>query len=83
MICNLFIKNFKSLKTVYLKLSNLNLLTGLNGSGKSSVIQALLLLRQSAVLCPKLILLFPWINNTDILKFAKTKKNLIIGFSFF
>ncbi len=59
MICNLFIKNFKSLKTVYLKLSNLNLLTGLNGSGKSSVIQALLLLRQSAVLCPKLILLFP------------------------
>ncbi len=41
------IKNFKSLKHIDLKLSNLNLFTGLNGSGKSSIIQVLLLLKQS------------------------------------
>jgi predicted ATPase len=47
MITHLHIKNFKSLKEVDLNLRNLNLLTGLNGSGKSSLIQVLLLLRQS------------------------------------
>lgn len=47
MITNLTIKNFKSLKEVDLQLSNLNILTGLNGSGKSSIIQTLLLLRQN------------------------------------
>ena len=47
MIKNLYIKNFKSLKEVDLEMRNLNLLTGLNGSGKSSLIQTLLLLRQS------------------------------------
>ncbi len=47
MIRNIQIKNFKSLKSVDVDLSNLNLLTGLNGSGKSSLLQALLLLRQS------------------------------------
>ena len=47
MIKKIRIKNFKSLKDVDLSLSNLNVLTGLNGSGKSSLIQTLLLLRQS------------------------------------
>lgn len=47
MITNLYIKNFKSLKEVNLELRPLNLLTGLNGSGKSSLIQALLLTRQN------------------------------------
>jgi predicted ATPase len=47
MITNIEIKNFKSLKHVNLELRNLNILTGLNGSGKSSLIQTLLLLRQS------------------------------------
>ncbi len=47
MITDLFIQNFKSLKEVDLQLSNLNILTGLNGSGKSSIIQTLLLLRQN------------------------------------
>lgn len=54
MITNLHIKNFKSLKDVDLELRNLNILTGLNGSGKSSAIQALLLLRQSKSLCSQL-----------------------------
>ncbi len=47
MIKEIAIKNFKSLKDINLKLSNLNLLAGLNGGGKSSFIQTLLLLRQS------------------------------------
>ncbi|GAB3987864.1 DUF3696 domain-containing protein [Spirosoma daeguense] len=48
MITSVQITNFKSLKNVQLETRNLNLLTGLNGSGKSSLIQTLLLLRQSA-----------------------------------
>lgn len=41
------IKNYKSLKEVDINLSNLNLITGVNSSGKSSFIQALLLLKQN------------------------------------
>lgn len=41
------IENFKSIKRLSLPLENLNLFFGMNGMGKSSVIQALLLLRQS------------------------------------
>ena len=41
------VKNFKSLKDVDLKLSNLTLITGVNSSGKSTFIQSLLLLKQN------------------------------------
>jgi predicted ATPase len=41
------ILNFKAFRDQLLPMSPLTLLTGLNGSGKSSVLQALLLLRQS------------------------------------
>jgi predicted ATPase len=47
MMTQLRLKNFKSHENTTLSLSNLNLLTGPNGMGKSSVFQALLLLRQS------------------------------------
>jgi len=47
MISNLYIKNFKILKDVDISLSNLNVISGKNSVGKSSLIQALLLLRQS------------------------------------
>ena len=47
MITSVNISNFKSLKHVALETRNLNLLTGLNGSGKSSLMQVFLLLRQS------------------------------------
>jgi len=47
MITHLTVKNFKSHRDTSLSLSCLNILTGLNGVGKSSVFQALLLLRQS------------------------------------
>lgn len=41
------IENFKSLRDVNLELENLTLLTGINSSGKSSFIQALLLFKQN------------------------------------
>ena len=47
MIESLHIKNFKCFEDQRFELGNLTLLTGLNGTGKSSVIQSMLLLRQS------------------------------------
>jgi predicted ATPase len=47
MITKLHIANFKLLKNNDFDCKNLNILTGLNGMGKSTVLQALLLLRQS------------------------------------
>lgn len=48
MIKSIEINNFKSIKSKKFPLRNLNVLLGLNGQGKSSFIQALLVLRQSA-----------------------------------
>ena len=47
MIINLTIKNFKAHKNTELRFSNLTVLCGANGIGKSSAIHALLLLRDS------------------------------------
>lgn len=47
MITQLKISNFKSHKDTRIELGNLTVLTGVNGCGKTSIIQALLLLRQS------------------------------------
>lgn len=47
MIENINIKNFKSLKNISIETKSLNILMGLNGMGKSSLIQSLLVLRQS------------------------------------
>ncbi len=49
MIKHIEIKNFKAIKSKYFPLRNLNVLLGLNGQGKSSFIQSLLLLRQSNI----------------------------------
>ncbi len=48
MITELSIKNFKSIKEKTIKLSRLNVLTGLNGMGKSSFIQIILSLNASS-----------------------------------
>ena len=47
MINQITLKNFKAFQEASIELSNLNLFTGINGVGKSSFIQSLLLLRQS------------------------------------
>jgi len=47
MITRLNLENFKSFSSLDMNFSNLNVFAGINGIGKSSVIQSLLLLRQS------------------------------------
>ncbi len=47
MITTIRLQNFKCFETLELECKPLNLLTGVNGTGKSSVIQMLLMLRQS------------------------------------
>ncbi len=47
MINNISLKNFKSHKNTQMELGNINFLCGQNGVGKSSIIQSLLLLRQT------------------------------------
>lgn len=47
MLQSITVENYKILKDVKLNLSNLTLVSGLNSMGKSSLIQVLLLLRQS------------------------------------
>ena len=87
MIKRIYIKNFKSLKEIDLELRNLNILTGLNGSGKSSVIQTLLLLRQSIDFCSQLQLTLNG-NMVDVGTFKelpfrnKATLNILSAFSF-
>lgn len=47
MIRELAVKNFKCFESLKLELKPLNILMGLNGMGKSTILQSLLLLRQS------------------------------------
>jgi predicted ATPase len=47
MYSRLQLKNFKAFQELDLELRPLTLLSGMNGMGKSSVLQSLLLLRQS------------------------------------
>jgi predicted ATPase len=48
MLENIHLRNFKCFLDLSLELNNLTILSGINGVGKSSVIQALLVLRQSS-----------------------------------
>ena len=66
MINYMQIENFKSLKKLSLPLEKLNLFFGMNGMGKSSVIQSLLLLRQSF-----------WENLKSNLNYLHTNGDLI------
>lgn len=47
MITKISIENFKSIFNEEIEVGNLNLFTGVNGSGKSTFLQAMLILRQS------------------------------------
>ena len=47
MIREVRIHNFKCFNQIILEMKNVNILTGINGMGKSTIIQSLLLLRQS------------------------------------
>ena len=47
MITEVYLRNFKCWRSLSLKAAAITLLTGMNGMGKSSILQALLILRQS------------------------------------
>ncbi len=70
MIQQIVLKNFKSIKNKNFRLKNLNLNLGLNGMGKSSFIQSLLLLRQSKNNVGELVL------NRDYVKIGTSKDAL-------
>ncbi len=48
MIRTIYVKNFKCFEELSVECRSLNLFTGINGMGKSTIIQALLLLRQTS-----------------------------------
>ncbi len=48
MIRTIYVKNFKCFEEISVECRSLNLFTGINGMGKSTIIQALLLLRQTS-----------------------------------
>jgi len=71
MLQKLKIENFKSLKIIDIELSNLNLITGINGMGKSSILQVLLLLRQTFE--HNLIKKSLWLNNEKYIEIGSAK----------
>jgi predicted ATPase len=85
MIQNIHLQNFKNHKDTQISLGNLTLLCGQNGVGKSSMIQSLLVLRQTfekGILNEKLSLNEPLCelgNGKDILFLFAENKNKKIG----
>ena len=66
MITKIKIKNFKAIRDLEIELSGLNIFTGLNGMGKSTLIQSLLLIRQSVYSLNREIIL-----NGDFVKLGE------------
>uniref|UniRef100_UPI0040571844 AAA family ATPase n=1 Tax=Acetatifactor sp. TaxID=1872090 RepID=UPI0040571844 len=54
MITELCLENFKCFEEISISLGNVNILSGINGMGKSTVLQSLLLLRQSYLRNPQM-----------------------------
>lgn len=86
MISKIDIQNFKSLKKVSVNTKNLNVLMGLNGMGKSSFIQMLLLLMQSDKLEYRVIdlngILVQIGQGRDALYQYAEEDNIIFGLDF-
>jgi len=74
MISHIHIKNFKSLKDVDFVMNNLTLIAGKNNVGKSSLIQVLLLLRQSYE--KRTLLEYGLLLQGDYIKIGKGKAAL-------
>ncbi len=71
MISNIYLQNFKAFPEIEIAPARLNIFTGINGMGKSTFLQSLLLLRQSYLqntLCDKGLLL-----NGEYLEIGKGK----------
>lgn len=83
MITKIDIRNFKSLKDVSIKTRSLNLLMGLNGMGKSSLIQILLMLKQSKDIYNRELLLDGYLTKIgkgkDALYQFAEEENIFLG----
>lgn len=77
MLRSLRLQNYKCFENQYLEFSALTLLSGLNGTGKSSVIQSLLLLRQSYQ--QNLLLTTGLALNGDLIHIGTAKDALFEG----
>lgn len=81
MIKKLELKNFKCFENIELNFSNLNLLTGINSAGKSSIIQSILLIKQTFENKKgQLNSLKEFIENNDsFLKASQKNKNIFLN----
>ena len=82
MINSLELKNFKSFEELNIDLGKLTVLTGLNGSGKSSILHAITLLKQSLESNIKeecLVLNGSWLTlgNSDDILYERAQENQI------
>lgn len=85
-ITRIGLRNFKCFEELTLECSSLNLLCGMNGSGKSTVLQSLLVLRQSlpSVMHDKARLRFAGVlvhlgSASDVLREGSTDNNIQIS----
>lgn len=85
MINNIRVENFKSLKNINIPMKKLNVLSGLNGMGKSSLIHVFLLLRQSYLQSQKKLNIKGWLVNLgkgqDVLYQFANEEVIRIGLS--
>ena len=85
MLKRIILKNFKAIKFLDFQCARLNLLTGLNGSGKSSFIQFLCFLKSyanrqgmSSEDCPYKDLELP--GNLNAIKYCYAREDELVGF---
>lgn len=81
MIKNITINNFKSLKSAQLELGHFNLLCGTNASGKSSLIQAILLISQNFIQDAEIVLNGELINLGEFREIKNFKASIDVPVS--
>ena len=81
MIKNITINNFKSLKSAQLELGHFNLLCGTNASGKSSLIQAILLISQNFIQDDEIVLNGELINLGEFREIKNFKASIDVPVS--
>lgn len=81
MIKNITINNFKSLKSAQLELGHFNLLCGTNASGKSSLLQAILLISQNFIQEDEIVLNGELVNLGEFREIKNFKASIDVPVS--
>lgn len=71
MIKNIKVKNFKCFKDIKIPANNITMLTGINGTGKSTVLQSLVLLKQSYIKKSDMNMLY--LNDEDYIRLGNAE----------